>query len=441
MSQTIVPAPVFVRSGPEAAPPPNRIAAAGQALRASFSGSPGRLRLIALAAVLSVVISALLGGWALQMRSSALDRARATSEHLLLLQRVQTNLVVADAAATNSFLGDGLEPQDQRKAYIDALEAASHDLTLASRHSEADAKDLGEANALLTRYAGFISSARANNRQGNTVGASYLETASRLLQGEPGSDPKNEEPAIVPLLETRVEADTAALDDAFSQSANARWLLLAAAIVGIGGLGYAQLLVTRHSHRYVNLPAAASTLGLVVVLAGAAVVMSSAQSEASDVRDGPLQNAADLSNSRVAAFTAKSQESLTLINRGSATPEDKVWLAHFKDADFERNGPVHVALEEYRAAHEKVNRDDLAGNWDAAVNQAISSGEGSGNAVFDRYDNLTAERLGDQEDAAADRLRAANDPLLPVAVLLLVVGLLCAGGVWYGISLRLDEYR
>ncbi|GLY13101.1 hypothetical protein Kisp01_01170 [Kineosporia sp. NBRC 101677] len=443
MSQTVVPAPVFIRSGPEAAPPPNRIQAAGQALRASFAGSPGRLRLIALGAVLSVVISALLGGWALQMRSSALDRAKASSEHLLRLQSVQTKLVEANAAATNSFLGDGLEPQEQRLDYITALRDASSELALASRYSQDDAETLGRANALLTRYAGYISSARANNRQGNTVGASYLQSASTLLRGETQEGRESE--GIVPLLQARADASAQVQDDAFAQSENARWLLLVAAVIGIGGLGYAQLLVTRHSHRYVNIPAAVSTVGLVAVLASAAVVMSSAQSEASDVRFGPLERATELSDSRVAAFDAKAQESLTLIDRGSATDADEDWQDAYTEAVGSLDGldypDAKSALEQYGTAHEEVNDLDLRGQWDDAVDQAISSGEGSGNALFQSYDDQTRLSLDKQRTVALDRLGAANDSLLLIALLLLVIGVLCAAGAWWGISLRLDEYR
>lgn len=157
-----------------------------------------------------------------------------------------------------------------------------------------------------------------------------MQSASALLRGETRGD--EEIKGIDTLLNERAVASVTARDDAFSQSENARWLLLLAGVIGVGGLVYAQLLITRHSHRYVNIPAAASTIGLAAVLVGATVVMSSAQSEASDVRFGPLERAIELSNSRVAAFDAKAQESLTLIDRGSASPSDEVWNNSYTDA-------------------------------------------------------------------------------------------------------------
>jgi hypothetical protein len=441
MSQTVVPAPATygpdyygpAPTGP-LAPRPNRLAAAASALRQSFSGSPGRLRLIAVGAVVSVVLSALLGAWALQLRSSALDRAASSSAHLLLLQNVQTKLAQADADATNAFLGSGLEPQAPRLDYIASLAEASRDLGIAAQHSEADAEALGAANAALTRYAGYVASARANNRQNLPVGASYLNAASDLLKSK-----------VLSPLQERSRADSDAVSSAFSRAANVRWLLLLAAVIGVGGLLYAQILLTRRSHRYVNLPVAASTIVLVVVLAASAVVMSAAQSEASDVREGPLAKATGLSASRVSAFDAKSEESLTLIARGSATEADTDWKGQYQNALDQLDGAAYpeakTALQKYGAAHTKLNTQDLSGDWDGAVKAAISTKDGSINALFTQYADLTGKSLTTQATATADRLASADDRLLPFGLLLLIVGLLCAAGAWWGVSLRLDEYR
>jgi len=421
---------------PEVAPQrrPGRFDATGQLVRDWFGGSPGRLRLIAVGAVTGVVVAALLGGWALQIRAAALDRAAATSEHLLLLQNIQIKLVQADADATNAFLRGGLEPQDQRLDYIDALSQASDELAIAARHSSADASALGTVNSTLTRYAGYISSARANNRQGLPVGANYLTVASDLLRSEDG----------IPLLQARTQADTADLKDAFSDAGSARWLLLLAAVIGLGALAYAQLLLTRRSHRYVNLPAAASTVVLLGLLIGAAAVMVTAQSAANDVRDGALAQARSLSSSRVAAFDAKSEESLTLVSRGSATEDDELWTTAYNEA-VDQLGSVDAdaatALAGYGDAHAKINQTDLDGDWDAAVELAVSTADGSSNALFTQYDNLTEQALNEEPSEAADRLAEVGDRLMPTAVLLLVLGLLCAAGAWWGVSLRLDEYR
>ena len=51
----------------------------------------------------------------------ALDRAEDDTEQLVRVQKIQTNLLRADATATNAFLVGGLEPPAQRAAYDEAL--------------------------------------------------------------------------------------------------------------------------------------------------------------------------------------------------------------------------------------------------------------------------------------------------------------------------------
>ncbi|GLY27788.1 hypothetical protein [Kineosporia sp. NBRC 101731] len=405
--------------------------------RRSFSGTPGRLRLTAIGAVVAVLISAVLGAVALKMRSDALGRADSSASHLLLLQSVQTNLVTADADATNAFLKGGLEPQEQRIGYLRALEAVSKGLTTAARHSSEDAEALGEANAAINRYAGFVSSARANNRQGFSVGASYLKSASALLNSQ-----AEDEKGAIALIEERTEADTQAVADAYADAGFARWLLLLSAVVGIGGLLYAQVTLSRHSHRYLNLPVVASTVVLVVTLGAAAALMASAQSQANDVRSESLRPAQDLSNSRVAAFTAKSTESLTLIQQGSATPDDTLWKKNYEKALDLVDGDSKAQLEAYKAQHEKINQLDVDGAWRSAVNLATSDSDTSANALFSQYQDSTETDLEKVSgEHISDGLDSARDPLLPVAALLLLAGLFCAAAAWRGVSFRLNEYR
>ncbi|GAB6901343.1 hypothetical protein [Kineosporia succinea] len=428
MSLTTMPVPGYGRTVPD---PPGRPAVGlGTTVRQTFSGSPGRLRLIAIGAVLAVLFGAVVGAVALKARSDALSRASSSATHLLRLQGVQTNLAQADADSTNSFLQGGLESQAQRENYLSSMEAASKDLALAARHSQADAEALGEVNAALNRYSGFVASARANNRQGLSVGASYLTTASDLLEAD-----------VIKPLEERAAADQRAVDDAFADAATYRWILVLAVVVGIGGLVAAQVAVTRHSHRYVNLPAAASTLVLVIALAGAAVAMTTAQSQANDVRTDSLRPALDLSTSRVNAFQAKAQESLTLIEQGSATDEDPLWTPKFDAARDLATGEGAQELDAYAEQHEKINALDVDGAWRSAVRQATSAADDSANAHFTKYDEVTQKQLESAEAKTTQDLAGAGDALVPTAIVLLIIGLLCAGGAYWGVSFRIDEYR
>ena len=50
-----------------------------------------------------------------------MNRAEADAAQLIRVQQIQTNLLIADATATNAFLVGGLEPPAQRAPYDQAM--------------------------------------------------------------------------------------------------------------------------------------------------------------------------------------------------------------------------------------------------------------------------------------------------------------------------------
>lgn len=431
MSQTMTAAPA-----PDApvAPPDSRLASGAAALRHALEGSPGRLRLVSAICVIACVISGLLGGYALQRRSAALDDARDSAAHLILLQRVQTDLVEADADATNGYLAFGLEPLATQQDYATSMAAATRRLAEAAGAGAREAAVLAPVNDAVAQYNSDIASARANNRRQIQVGQSYLLIASStLMRGQ-----------IIPGLQALAAADTKDIDHAYSRAGNARWWLVLAAILGLGALLVGQLYLTRHSRRLLNLPAAAATVVMLVALLIAAVVMSGAQSRANDVRSGDLAKAIAISNSRVAAFNAKSIESLGLAVRGSLQASEDAWEKaagasnHALPSD---EVPARKALAKYAAQHAVILKKDRDNQWHPAVTMALDTGPGSANQNFDDYASASDAALKTRAVDATSGLAKAGDFLFPAGLLVLVVGALAAAGAWYGVSLRLDEYR
>ena len=443
MSQTIVPTAVSggtsspdVLTGPGAPASGTlaaRLASASETIRHYLSGSPGRLRIVSAVAVLAAVTVALGGGASLRERSAALDEAKRSAAHLVLVQSVQVRLAQADADVTNSFLKFGLEPVGQRLDYITSIQNASRDLTVAANASAADAAALGQANAALTRYTGYIGSARANNRQGLPVGANYLTTASALLRSD-----------VVPQLEKSAANDQARIDSAYSRAVHASWWLALVALLGLGVLFWAQYFLAQHSHRILNVPLASATVGLLVALVFAVGAMALAQSRANHVRNDGLANTTDLSRSRVSAFNAKSTESLTLINRGSGTTADPAWTASMKAATSalpSGSASAKSALAAYTDKHTEIRDLDVGGKWDKAVEAATATGAGSANAAFQSYAQATEKTLKTEAATVTSGLDQAGNALLPAGILVVLLGLLAGIGAWWGISLRLDEYR
>jgi hypothetical protein len=439
VSQTITPPQgggfAVLVNGP-AAPETGPIGRVVASLKRGLEGTPGRLRVAAGVAILAAVVAGLGGAAALRDRASALQEAQDSAANLALLQGVRTNLGQADADAANAFLRFGLEPQAQQRDYAASLQAASRAIAAAAHGvDDADAQVLGEVNDLLTVYAGDVEAARANNRQGFPVGASYLNAASDLMR----------EQILVKLagVATNEERRT---DAAYDRAAGASSWLWLSVVVGVGALLAVQVWLAGRSRRVLNMPAVPATGALVVVLIGAASLMAIAQNQADDVREGSYAQAAALGQMRVAAFSAKSQEALTLIARGSATAEDEEWKTQYDAAvsALRRAGSdsqLATPLDEYRQAHEALNTLDTEGQWDRAVAAATATGDGTANASFGLFAARSATALDDAANATRDGLDEARGGLLPLAFVVLLVGLLAAVGAWWGISLRLDEYR
>jgi hypothetical protein len=378
-------------------------------------------------------------------RREALADARGAAAQSVLVQRVHTSLVEADALASNAFLVGGLEPAPLRDGYTQGIQTATETLATAAGNARGSAlADLEAANAALARYTGLIESARANNRQGYPVGVAYLRQASQLLNDD-----------VLPRLDAVSAASQDAVADAYHRSDNARWGLWLAGMVAIAALIACQVLLSRATRRTLNVGLVAATALLVVAFGWGAVAMSSAGSRADDVRGDEYRNAVALADARIAAFSAKSAESLGLINRGNAAPFEEVWNADHAEAiaaltgiddaagfdDVPSIDEIGSAFDDYAVVHGDVRDQDDAGNWDAAVEIATGFEPGQSNEAFDRFDESSAALVDRYATAVDDHLGDTLDPLRTARLAALVLTVLAAVAAAWGFNLRMKEYR
>ena len=68
------------------------------------------------------IVVGVVGALVFSALAYSLYRAEADTAQLIRVQQIQTNLLTADATATNAFLVGGLEPPAQRAAYDQALD-------------------------------------------------------------------------------------------------------------------------------------------------------------------------------------------------------------------------------------------------------------------------------------------------------------------------------
>jgi hypothetical protein len=408
-------------------------------LRRSLSGTPGRLRVLALLTVAVSLIFAIGAYSAFGSADAALRRAGENAAQLVRIQAIHTNLVRADAGATNAFLVGGLEPASQRASYTAAMEQTSRLIAEAAKAQPADGPALGALNTSVLTYAGLIEQARATNRQALPVGAQYLRVASSGLRSD-----------ALPILDALVKANDARVRSEFDAARGASTVLitsgLLALLVLIGGLVW----LARRTHRYVNAPLAAATVAVLVTLVVGVIVLSSVGSRVNTVRDGSYAATLATATARIAAYDAKSNESLTLIARGSGSAFEKTWQTSSKVVTDQSAAAARLSSDaagmgglwtKYAATHKQIRAADDGGNWDGAVRQAIGSDPTSANATFNAFDTSSGAALASSSRTATDSLDAPRTWLVIIGWLGLLVGIAAAVSAWWGVSLRLEEYR
>ncbi|ADB34975.1 hypothetical protein Kfla_5972 [Kribbella flavida DSM 17836] len=425
-------APVTQQPSPNQAP---RSAPKG-AIANWFYGTPGRMRaLLILTATLSVLFG-LAAAQGFRQSDGALQRAEANTAQLVRVQAIHTSLVAANADATNAFLVGGLEPPAQRQHFVDSLATASRLIAEAATAQPADQTVLGRLNTTLLTYSGQIEQARANNRQGLPIGSQYLKDANATLQNE-----------SLPLLDALVSANEDRVSTEFNGVGRGSAWLTVGGLLCLAALVVTMIWLARRTHRYLNVPLAAGAALVLLTMVVGGAALASASSAAKDTRSDAYADALALARARIAAYDAKSNESLTLIARGSGAEFEQAWKDSAARVDEQlaavgrRAGAATTQWRQYQRAHTAIRQADDAGNWDAAVQQAIGSGQTSANSSFAAFDRTSTTLLAQTSDSTQARLADARGSLPPIGWLGLPIGIAAALLAAWGLSQRLGEYR
>ena len=288
------------------------------ALRARLRTTPGRLRLAAVVLALAAVAFGVAMATAAASRKEAADAVAARTEPLLVeADGLYASLSDADATATTTFLIGGLEPVSRRRRYVADLASASARLTSLTEQVGGSAEARGAVATVADRlpvYSGLIEAARANNRQGQPVGAAYLRRASAIMHD-----------AILPAAARLYEIEARRLDADYGSSTSATGYV---ALAVAGSLLLALLVVTqlglaRFTHRILNVPLVLATVLLVAVGIWVLVAFVSAQNALSDAQRKGSDSVQVLSAVRFLALRAQRDEGLALVARGGDTQDQK----------------------------------------------------------------------------------------------------------------------
>jgi hypothetical protein len=396
------------------------------------SDTPRRLRLLSLGVGVVGIVVGLVGALVFSALAYLLARAEADTAQLIRMQQIQTNLLAADATATNAFLVGGLEPPAQRAAYDQALTTASALIAEAAQAQPADADALAALNQRVVAYAGSIEQARANNRQGLPVGAQYLREASAQLRTE-----------ALPILDTLVATNAERASVRMDMRLGAIFVVLT--LLALAAMIAGQLWLASRFKRRINMGMLAASIVLLAALVGGTIGLQQLSDNVQSIQTGSFAAVNAAADARIDAYNAKSNESLTLIARGSGGAFETAWKTSAESvvANLDRLDPAAPTDEwtRYMEVHNQIRGLDDGGQWDAAVALATGSGPESSNTAFNTFDSSLAGTLDQVSQETSAGLSGPQPLLIVGAILALLLGVAAALLGRRGVAARLREYR
>jgi hypothetical protein len=406
-----------------------------------------------------VAVSVLAGVFtaiSVQSRSQALDDLAQRSGPLsVAAQDIYRSLSDADATANSAFLALGLEPASVRTRYESDIAQAESSLSIAVAAREpgdlaAADSPLSVLSGQMSVYTGVVETARAYNRQGLPVGAAYQREASNLMRTK-----------LLPAAKELYETETAGLR---ADQDRATALPIVEVLVGLAALVvlfYAQRFVRQRTRRRLNVGLAVATGAAVISLAWVLVATVGVMGNVNASQDDGSTQTDVLAKARIAALTARGDETLTLVARGSGAEFEKDYEKVRKELTSDGdNGllgearslatsdvvsaKVNAAFTDQRAWHEvhvKIREADDNGDSDAAVKLAIGPADDGATAAFDRVDTNLREAITDTTATFEDEVSQASNALTGTVIGVILLALVMAAGAVGGIWQRLKEYR
>jgi hypothetical protein len=415
------------------------------------TSTPARLAIVRAMLLVLAVVFAVGGAYGINHRANAIDDVRNASSQLLALQDIRVRIVHADAIASSSYLRSGLEDPAQRVAYLDEIGKAGDGLVAVSASANAaDLVQLSEASRLLGSYVGLVEQARANNRQGFPVGATYQRQANAIVSN---NDPDT--PDIVSSLQAVEASQRDQINHSLATAHRAGlwmqltgWLLLIALVL-------VSWWMSRRFRRILNIPIAAAAVVLFLLLVIGGSIQAGSVSDTDDAVGTQLESADNAGQARAAGFEARSQEALTLINRGNGAANEANWqvqndivqqvfVKQLGSDESLSNGAID-SYNDYATGHVEIRTLDNGGNWDDAV--AVSLGQTATTngtkvpEVFDDFDQNIGQIVIGEGSAASSLLADAVSPLRSLRNVVFVAGLVVAVLAALGCGQRLREYR
>jgi hypothetical protein len=398
--------------------------------------SPGRLQLLTAVLVTVGLLTGLVAGLTGYATSSGTTDLGNRAQPLLVeAETIYAALADANTTANQAFLAGGLEPAALTRRYDDDLTRATTALASAARRTPegGDAADaIAALTTGLTRYAALVATARADNRQGLPVGASYLSAASR----------SNE--SLLTEAQSLFRIAQREVNDGYADARSAVWLtlLFLLLLVLLIALVAGQRYLSRTTRRTFNVPLVAATaLTLVLTLAAAGLLAKQNTHLHTADTDGS-RPASQLAEARILALRERGDEALTLAAHNSDAKDSKfaeadTALTAALDNDFLPDG-TRADYAAYVAAHKLIRKRDTGGDYRGAVELAVGVPTST---TFEKVDTGLGTALTERKEVFTDQIGRAGRGLGLLTVLGPLLALIVCALAVAGIRARLEEYR
>ncbi|GAC67539.1 hypothetical protein [Gordonia soli] len=431
------------------------------ALRHFAFTSPGKL------VIICVVLAASCGlvGWyastTLERRTQTLQEMIERTEPLAeAAQVLYSSLSIADASANAAFISGGLEPQELRQRYADAIATASSSLITAAggaaapgtteSDQSADAAVMADLDTLATSipvYSGLIETARTNNRLGNPVGSAYLGEASSLMQDR-----------ILPAAQRLYQQRSSAISDPQRALTVPPWGVYTILVLLIVGLIATSRYLARRTRRRFNIGVLAALIAVLVgtvwLLIAGLMSVAATNSAKQDGAD-PLR---ELTTARILTQQARSAETLSLVRRGDqATLEgtfdgstksiDNILttLASDRDAsDALSDRQLEVAkaaVARWRSTDARVREWLSAGDYITARTLTVGDGRSSSARAYSDVDAALIDAITTTRSTFRDDINTAQRVLGFSGSGILALTVFAGVAVVIGLIPRIREYR
>jgi hypothetical protein len=408
--------------------------------------TPGRILICGVILTALVVLSAFATSTTINHRQQALTTVLNHTEPLAFAAgQLYTTLSVADAAAATAFIA-GAEPRDVRQRYEQAITDAAVALTRASSGltEEPLQQLLGRINARLTVYTGLVETARTNNRLGNPVGSSYLSEASALMQQSILPDAQK----LYDETSNRVDSETTA-----SGRIPAPVFLIVLGTLLFGA--FANRWLARTTRRRLNIGFVAGGLAVLIMVIWVGTVFAISTTESRSAKGTAAESLKTITTLTITAQQARADETLALIRRGDESVRKQSYYQRIdsmeKDLSDYLARPDAIdkvdlqqadqLLNRWRQADDRMNAYIAVGNYQAATQVALGTGEEDSTPAFDKLEDSFDKAIQECRRQLRNDIVNARGVLSGATAGTVVLSVFASAALAFGLWPRMSEYR